>query len=224
MIFIIIPTLNEPRINEEVEALSDILYDYSAESFCIIVAMGDKEKLNNHKKAENSDVFYTYGDTLERSILNAYSYSFKINNNPHDKLVVMDGDFSHSLSDLEKMLDELLLHDMVVGSRFVGEGSYKSSVFRKVVSFAFKALAEFKGSKMTDPTSGFFGIHRKTLEGMKFVPITWKTCLEIELYYKKHDKTLDLKEVPVHFKDRTEGLPKSGSKIALKLFRDLVMY
>jgi hypothetical protein len=56
------------------------------------------------------------------------------------------------------------------------------------------------------------------------MPITWKTCLEIELYHKRHDRHLRLKEIPVSFKDRTAGIPKSGSKVALKLFRDLVMY
>jgi len=220
---IVIPCRNEPSINKNVRIVADYLSNTNIENIRIVVSTGDRETLNNFYSLEHYIVeFHTFGDSLERSILNGFSYALSLG---AEKIVVLDADLCHPINKVPDMLALLNNYDMVVGSRYTRGGKYSSTLFRKFVTVSFKTFASLKGSLMSDPMSGFFGIRASILKSIKFKPITWKTCLEIELYHRSHNKQIKIYEMPISFDgERADGLPKSGSKVAIKLLKDLVTY
>src|SRR6185295_5635851 len=63
--------------------------------------------------------------------------------------------------------------------------------------------------KISDPMSGFFGIKRSTFEGaQRLTPLGYKIALELMCKCRVQN----VKEIPIHFAERTAG----ESKLSLK--------
>jgi hypothetical protein len=183
--------------------------------------IGDKEKLDNINPRDDLLIFKSFGDSLERSIINGFSlarfYSPLIRNN----FVVIDADGSHPISMISMMFDKLEFANLVVGSRWRND---LRNPWRNIVTKGFSFLAHFfAGSSLQDPMSGFFGVKSDTVYNMRFKLIKWKTCLEIELFHK-YDENFIIDEVPIEFSDRKEGGAKSNYKVAFALAKDLIFY
>ena len=211
MLSVIVPMRNEPRSEEAVGRIHEALIDLS-EDYEVIVVTGDRErtpfKCPNFPRTRH---VVTYGDSLERSILNGFSHA------RGDKLAVMDADGSHPPANLPKMAELLGEYEMVVGSRFVEGAEFKASAARCLVTALTRYMAYEAGSKLRDPMSGFFAIRREVLDRCRFRPITWKTALEVEL--RARPKTV---EVPIRFAERVEGKSNTSLKIGLKLLWQLL--
>jgi glycosyltransferase involved in cell wall biosynthesis len=211
LISLIIPARDEPGIDDFTANLADVL-EYSKEKWEIIIVMGDKETLHmNPLEKPNITTIKCYGDSLERSILTGFSASHG------DKVIVMDADGSHEARDILVIVDKLDEYEMVVGSRFIPKSRFNQSKARKFVSYSFLMLARMRGSHLSDPMSGFFGIRRSILDRMKFKPFKWKVCLEIELKAKP-----SIFEFPINFQERREGLSKSSVMTGLALIWDVI--
>ncbi len=211
MISIILPVLNEPELPNFIASLISSLKGLT-DSYEIIVVTGDRET-GNTVVPTFGDVkhFISYGDSLERAILMGFSTACG------DKLLVMDADGSHPIGKIPEMITVLDSFDMVVGSRFVPGSVFNQTSFRRLVSHFFISIAHLAGSRLNDPMSGFFGFNKHILDGVKFKPVTWKTCLELEL-----KTTPSLKEIPIKFNKRQAGVSKTSFKIGLKLLRDII--
>jgi dolichol-phosphate mannosyltransferase len=128
-------------------------------------------------------------------------------------LVVMDADLQHPPAKLPELLAPLEngQADFVLGSRYISGGSMgeKWGAFRKINSRLATLLARpFTGS-VSDPMSGFFALRRATFEqGRRLTPLGYK--IGIELMAKCRVK--DVREIPIHFAERTRG----QSKLTLK--------
>ena len=81
-------------------------------------------------------------------------------------LVQMDADGQHLPSELAGLVAPIERGecDLVVGSRFLGSGQYRMGVVRSLGRNLFRALARSAGLAVTDPTSGFQAMNRRTLE------------------------------------------------------------
>ena len=81
-------------------------------------------------------------------------------------VVRIDGDGQHPPAEIPKMIHAMKngSDDLIIGSRFAGERSYGSTLFR---SLGIRMLAFFLSricrSRVTDPTSGFWIVNRKLL-------------------------------------------------------------
>lgn len=209
MISVILPVLNEPELPSFIASLVSTLKSIT-DSYEIIVVTGDRETGNTVVPSAVKH-FVSYGDSLERAILMGFSTACG------DKLLVMDADGSHPSDKIPEMITVLDSFDMVVGSRFVPGSVFDQTSFRRLVSHFFISIAHLAGSKLNDPMSGFFAFNRHILDGIRFKPVTWKTCLELELKTKP-----SLKEIPIKFNKRQAGVSKTSFKIGLKLLRDLI--
>lgn len=84
----------------------------------------------------------------------------------YDYVVRIDGDGQHPPAEIPKLIQAILEGhtDLVIGSRFLGQGSLVSTWFRFL---GIKALALFLSiicrRRVTDPTSGFWVVNRKLL-------------------------------------------------------------
>lgn len=78
----------------------------------------------------------------------------------------MDADGQHDPADLPRLLAPVLRGeaDLVIGSRFLGAGSYRMGTLRSAGRALFRGIAGLAGLRVTDPTSGFQALGSRVLE------------------------------------------------------------
>ena len=136
-----------------------------------------------------------------------------------DRLVVMDADLSHPperIADLLAALDADC--DMVVGSRYAPGGVVDRtwSAWRILNSRVATSLA-LPLVSCSDPMAGFFATDRRLLPDLQTLqPIGYKIALELMVRGK-----LRLKELPIDFRDRSQGSSKMNWRQQLNYLRHL---
>jgi glycosyltransferase involved in cell wall biosynthesis len=98
-----------------------------------------------------------YGAALQTG----YRYALR---HSYDAVLQLDADGQHDPCSIGPLLDALRHADVVVGSRFLGSGSYRPPLARRVGMWLFGRVASaLSGQRITDPTSGFQAISREAL-------------------------------------------------------------
>lgn len=120
--------------------------------------------------------------------------------------VRLDGDGQHDPCALPDLLEPLASGrcDLVIGSRFRGEGEFRSSVPRRLgIRFFVHCLNLLTGYRVTDPTSGFVGANRRALLFLAdHLPEDYP---EIETILAAWYRRFRLEEVPVAMRPRHRG-------------------
>ena len=206
---IILPVRDEPKLGEILTQIHAVM---SGDQYEVLIIMGDKEKLfSSIPPHPHQSVFVSYGDSLERSILLGFSVA------RGDKLLVLDADGSHPVSQIPEMFRTLDKCDMVIGSRYLPNSEFHYPLFRRFVAWCFRTYANFCGSSLSDPMSGFFAIKHTVLNDIKFKPFAWKTGLEISV--KMHSTII---EMPVRIVKRNAGHSKANWRLGLKIMWDIL--
>ena len=148
----------------------------------------------------------------------AYIAGFKWGLDRHYKMICeMDCDFSHNPEDLPRLRQAILDGaDVAVGSRYIkGGGVYNwpkrrnflsrgASIYARIITFL----------PVNDTTAGFVCYHRRFLENLNFDKITFKGyAFQIQMKYAAYLLGYKIKEVPIWFKDREEGVSKMSGNI-----------
>jgi len=150
---IIIPTKDEPNVQELVDEINREIGDVEHE---VIVVDKSEKKL----KLRGANVLKQKSKGLAKAIIEG------IENARYDRVIVMDGDFSHDPKDVKKLLKALKHSDLVIGSKYVKGARDESPLSRKLISRTANLLAKFLlGFKVKDCISGFFGF--KKVRGIK---------------------------------------------------------
>lgn len=94
--------------------------------------------------------------------------------------------------------------DLVIGSRFIGDSEFKSSMMRRVgISIFSHVISMIVRQKITDPTSGFRAANRKAIQLFAFdYPQDYP---EPEVVVLLHQCDLKMEEVPVGMSERYSG-------------------
>jgi len=124
----------------------------------------------------------------------------------YDIAVQVDGDGQHDPAQLPKILRPVLdgEADLVVGSRFSGEGEYRSTATRRVGIRIFAGVVSaVVGQRVTDTTSGFRAVNRKAIA--LFAADYPHDYPEVEATVMCVKHKLRLTEVPVAMRERTGG-------------------
>jgi glycosyltransferase involved in cell wall biosynthesis len=118
----------------------------------------------------------------------------------YERVVTMDADGQHdagSLSNLFRKMDDTGA-DIVIGSRFI-EKNYRMSCLRRLGVLLFSIIGRlYMGERLTDPTSGFQLINRRTftfLAKEECYPLDYP---DINIIMLLHKKRFRIQEVPVH--------------------------
>ena len=134
-------------------------------------------------------------------------------------VAVMDADLQHDESILPAMIERLRQDeaDIVIGSRFVGDGSSQSgfSARRAFASNVATRLATLIiGRTVADPMSGFFAVKREVFEATapKLVPSGFKILLDI---LASCGSGVRVVEVPYRFRSRQDGISKFDARAIL---------
>ncbi len=100
-----------------------------------------------------------YGAALQTG----YKYALSVG---ADVLIQMDADGQHDPAQIPRLAAPLLAGacDLVIGSRFLEPSGYAMGRTRTLGRQVFRLLGRIAGVQITDPTSGFQALNRKTLE------------------------------------------------------------
>ena len=126
--------------------------------------------------------------------------------NGFDLAVQIDGDGQHDPAELPAILAPVLAEeaDLVVGSRFSGDGAFRSSFTRRLGIRLFAwTVSAIAGQRLTDTTSGFRAVNRRGIA--LFAANYPHDYPEVEATVMIVKHRLRLKEVPVRMRERTSG-------------------
>jgi glycosyltransferase involved in cell wall biosynthesis len=124
----------------------------------------------------------------------------------YDLVVRCDGDGQHDPAELGKVLAPVLDDeaDIAVGSRFTGDGGYRSSATRRIgIRLLAVIVSAIARQRVTDTTSGFQALNRKAIE--LFAADYPHDYPEVEGMVMTIRHQLRLREVPVRMRERQHG-------------------
>lgn len=154
----------------------------------------------------------------------AYIHGFKWSlQRGYNFIFEMDCDFSHNPDDLIRLHDACANNgaDVAIGSRYVRGGKVMNWPLGRLLMSYFASLYVriVLWIDVKDTTAGFKCYKRKVLETIDLDNIRFVGyAFQIEMKYTAHRLGFKLKEVPITFIDRVEGISKMSSKIFKEAF------
>lgn len=217
---VIIPTYNEM---ENIEKIIRAVFGLK-KSFHILVIddnspdhTGDKVEELIEKEFKGS--LFCLHRTGKLGLGTAYITGFKwALEHGYEYIFEMDADFSHDPNDLPRLYaachDEG--YDLAIGSRYVsGVNVVNWPIGRVLMSyFASQYVRLVTGFKVHDTTAGFKCYKRRVLETIPLDQVRFKGYgFQIEMKFTAYKIGFKIKEVPVIFVNRREGVSKMSGGI-----------
>ena len=215
---VIIPTYNE---KENIEKIIRAIFSLPKAFDILVIDDGSPDGTADIVKKMMSDEDRLF--LLERSgklgLGTAYIMGFKwALERDYQYIFEMDADFSHDPKDLPRLYEACAVegYDVAIGSRYVsGVNVVNWPIGRVLMSyFASKYVKFVTGFNIHDTTAGFKCYKRRVLETIELDKIRFKGYgFQIEMKYTAYKIGFRLKEVPVIFVNRVEGVSKMSGGI-----------
>ena len=218
---VIIPTYNE---KENIEKIIRAIFGLEKSFHILIIDDGSPDGTasivkNLMGQKEFSSRLFLEERSGKQGLGTAYIKGFKwALERDYEYIFEMDADFSHDPNDLPRLYaachDEG--YDVAIGSRYVsGVNVVNWPIGRVLMSyFASKYVRFVTGFKVHDTTAGFKCYKRRVLETIELDKIRFKGyAFQIEMKYTAYKIGFKIKEVPVIFVNRREGVSKMSGGI-----------
>lgn len=217
---VIIPTYNE---KENIEKIIRAVFGLDKCFHILVIDDGSPDGTAAIVKRLVADEFAERLFILERSgklgLGTAYIAGFKwALEHDYEYVFEMDADFSHDPADLPRLYaachDEG--YDLAIGSRYVsGVNVVNWPMGRVLMSyFASKYVRFVTGFSVHDTTAGFKCYKRRVLASIPLDEVRFKGYgFQIEMKYTAYKMGFRIKEVPVVFVNRREGVSKMSGGI-----------
>jgi dolichol-phosphate mannosyltransferase len=220
---VIIPTYNE---KENVERMIRKVFSLTTSFHVLIVDDGSPDGtaiIVKKLMEEFSDRLFIAERKGKLGLGTAYIHGFKwALEKKYEYIFEMDCDFSHNPEDLIRLREACVNGmDVAIGSRYIKNGkienwpkgrvlmSYFASVYVRMVLFV----------PIRDTTAGFKCYRRKVLERIRLDEIKFVGyAFQIEMKFTAYKLGFKIKEVPITFIDRTEGVSKMSKGIFKEAF------
>lgn len=216
---IIIPTYNELG---NIEKMVRKVFSLPKSFHLLIIDDGspdgtaDKVKELQHEFSDNLFLIERSGKLgLGTAYIAGFKWALE-----HSYLYVfeMDCDFSHNPDDLLRLYRECAENgfDLAIGSRYVKGGGFvnwpKNRIWiSRIASFYANAITWIG---IRDTTAGFVCYRRKVLETINLNKIRFVGyAFQIEMKFATRKLGFKIKEVPIIFTERVEGVSKMSSNI-----------
>lgn len=218
---VIIPTYNE---KENIEKMIRKVFSLSIPFDILIVDDGSPdgtpEIVKNIQKEFPGKLFIEERKG-KQGLGTAYIHGFKwALAKSYQFIFEMDADFSHNPEDLIRLRNACMNGaDVAVGSRYIKGGSVKNWTMDRIVLSYFASLyvKSILRVNINDTTAGFICFRKKVLETIDLDTIKFTGyAFQIEMKYTAHRLGFNVVEVPIIFKDRTEGT----SKMSMGIFKE----
>jgi dolichol-phosphate mannosyltransferase len=213
---VIVPTYNEI---DNVERMIDTVLALPRRMDILIVDDGSPDGTGAAVKrrfGSNERVFLIEREG-KQGLGTAYIVGFKFAlEKGYPYIMEMDCDFSHNPNDLPRLLDAAANYDLVIGSRYIqGVNVVNWPLSRLLLSVAASYYTRLiTGMPIRDTTAGFKCYRRVVLESIDLDAVGSNGySFQIEMHYKTWKKRFRIKEIPITFIDRADGVSKMGRSI-----------
>lgn len=216
---VIIPTYNE---KENAEAIIRAVFESLPGTHILIVEDNSPdgtadivkglqeefpESLHIEERAGKQGLGTAYIHGFKWAVEKGYEYVFE-----------MDADFSHNPKALPSLLKpcEEEGFDMAIGSRYInGVNVVNWPMSRVLLSYYASAYVRFiTRMNIRDTTAGFKCYRKHVLEKILTRPVKWVGyAFQIEMKFRAWKYGFKIKEVPIIFRDRTQGESKMSRNI-----------
>jgi len=217
---VIIPTYNE---KENIEKIIRAVFSLDKYFHILIIDDGSPDGtaaiVRNLIETEFNERLFLIERSGKQGLGTAYITGFKwALEHKYGYVFEMDADFSHDPKDLPRLYDACHEdgYDVAIGSRYVsGVNVVNWPIGRVLMSyFASKYVRFITGFKVHDTTAGFKCYKRRVLETIPLDEIRFKGYgFQIEMKYTAYKIGFQIKEVPVIFVNRQEGVSKMSGGI-----------
>lgn len=217
---VIIPTYNE---KENIEKIIRAVFSLDKCFHILIIDDGSPDGtaaiVRNLIETEFNERLFLIERSGKQGLGTAYITGFKwALEHKYGYVFEMDADFSHDPKDLPRLYDACHEdgYDVAIGSRYVsGVNVVNWPIGRVLMSyFASKYVRFITGFKVHDTTAGFKCYKRRVLETIPLDEIRFKGYgFQIEMKYTAYKIGFQIKEVPVIFVNRQEGVSKMSGGI-----------
>jgi glycosyltransferase involved in cell wall biosynthesis len=200
-ILVIVPAYNEEG---SVGKVVEEVHTHLSQAEVLVVNDGSTDLTSEIAKSKGAIVLdlpfnLGIGGTMQAG----YQYAYE---KGYDIAIQVDGDGQHDPKEIDKLLKALEEKkiDMAIGSRFIGDLGYKSSIMRRIGIAIFSGvISMIVRQRITDPTSGFRASNRKAIQ--LFASNYPQDYPEPEVVILLHQCHLKMEEVPVGMSERYSG-------------------
>jgi len=158
---------------------------------------------------------------LDSAHKEAYTFALK---NEYDYLITMDADLSHDPYEIKNFIKYLEDYSFVIGSRYLPKGKCLMQGRRLFLSkYGNIIIKKVLGIKLTEFTTSYRGFNLKKLRKFDLKQVTaegysFMMCVVFEIYVRN----FNIKEIPIIFKDRIEGVSKIPRIETLRTLKNLL--
>jgi len=200
---VLLPTKNEPLINELIQEVHKVLGKTPHEIIVI-------DKSDIPPKIKDAKLIIQKTDGLGNAILEG------LNKATGDVILTMDCDYSHDPKDIPKILNGIKDCDIVIGSRYVNGGKTEDNFLRKIISkISCLAASLILDLNVKDSMNNFVAARKEVYRNLKLNPLGLK--INMETIYKAKKMKYRVCEVPIIFHRRRAGKSKRiGIKESIK--------
>jgi glycosyltransferase involved in cell wall biosynthesis len=195
-----------PALNEE-DSIAGVISELSAADpgfEVIVVDDGSTDRTAQFAAAAGAQIVrHPYNLGIGGAVQTGLQYA---RDHDFDVAVQVDGDAQHDPAEIPKILAPIIEGnaDLVVGSRFLGEGEYEPPVTRLLgIRLLARLVSVLVRQRVTDPTSGFRASNRRAIS--LFASDYPHDYPEVEAIVLVFRHRLKLVEVPVHMRLRGAG-------------------
>ena len=217
---IIIPTYNE---KENIEKIIRAIFGLEKAFHILVIDDGSPDGtaaiVHRLMEGEFAGQLFIEERSGKLGLGTAYIKGFKwALEHDYQYIFEMDADFSHDPNDVPRLYAACAEegYDVAIGSRYVsGVNVVNWPIGRVLMSyFASKYVRFVTGFKVNDTTAGFKCYRRKVLETIDLDHIRFKGyAFQIEMKFTAYKIGFKIKEVPVIFVNRREGVSKMNGGI-----------
>lgn len=217
---VIIPTFNEIENLETI--VGRVLASASADVLIVDDASPDGTGELADRLAERHSEVHVLHRSEKNGLGGAYLAGFAWGlERDYWALVEMDADGSHQPEELPKLVDQLIDHDLVLGSRWVPGGRVLNwSKRREILSRGGNLYARLAlGIDVRDSTGGYRVFSAAALRRIDLLHVASQGyCFQVDLLWRALERGLRVVEVPITFVERVHGESKmSGSIVSESL-------
>jgi dolichol-phosphate mannosyltransferase len=216
-VWVILPTYNEAENLERI--VGAVLEHLPASRRVLIVDDNSPDGTGEiaDRLAEGNESIAVLHRRRKEGLGPAYLAGFRVAlDGGAERVIEMDADFSHDPSYLPRLIEATERADLAIGSRYVpGGGITDWGPTRRLISRGGSAYARAAlGLPIKDLTGGFKCFRRIVLETIDLDTIEARGyAFQVETTYRAIKAGFRVVEVPITFKDRTDGTSKMSKAI-----------
>jgi len=154
----------------------------------------------------------------------AHKLAFKYaKENNYQKLITLDADLSHDPMEIPKIIDLLDTNSFVIGSRYINGGKCEMSFLRLILSIiGNKIIKHILNIKSNEFTTSFRGFNLIKLTNFNLDMVNSKGySFFMETIFILNKLGYNIYEIPIQFKNRTQGKSKIPKLEVLRTLKNL---